>query len=171
MNKFSALARDQYLGFLVRQNLLMLVAYALLAIVATVLAQPLVTLWTRRSKYRKPIAIALRSFAIVAVMHGYCTLRLMQTRPYFLNEAEFGQWYYKALDLLPDPVKPAGSFHPVHLAAGRFHQPLAGLAHPPPRPPGLGGGGHHHRVHRVRPRHPTLGPPPAARCDLDRQNA
>jgi len=107
MNKFSALARDQYLGFLVRQNLLMLVAYVLLAIVATVLARPLVTLWTRHSKYRKPIAIALRSFAIVAVMHGYCILRLMQTRPYFLNEAEFGQWYYKALDLLPDPVKPA----------------------------------------------------------------
>jgi arylsulfatase A-like enzyme len=109
-NKFSVLAHDQYLGFIIRQNLGMLVAYALLAAVATLLAYPLVTLWTRRSKYRQPAAIALRGFAVAAILHGYCTLRLMKTRPYFLNEAEFGQWYYKALDLLPDPVKPAGLF-------------------------------------------------------------
>jgi arylsulfatase A-like enzyme len=110
MNKFSALARDQYLGFLVRQNLLMLVAYVLLALAAAVLAHPVITLWTRRSKYRKPLAVALRGFVIAAVLHGYCTLRLAKTRPYFLDEAEFGQWYFKALDLLPDPVKPAGLF-------------------------------------------------------------
>lgn len=110
MNKFSALARDQYLGFLIEQNLRMLVAYAVLAIVATLLAQPVVSFWTRRSKYRKPLAVALRSFAIAAAMLGYCTLRLMKTRPYFLNEAEFGQWYYTALNMLPEPVKPAGLF-------------------------------------------------------------
>lgn len=107
-NKFSALARDEYLGFLVRQNLLMLVAYALLAIAAAVLAQPVVTFWTRRSKYRKPFAIGLRGFAVAAVLHGYCTLRLVKTRPYFLDEAEFGHWYYKALDWIPEPLKPAG---------------------------------------------------------------
>jgi hypothetical protein len=109
-NKFSALARDEYLGFLIRQNLLMLVAYALLALAAAALAQPLVTLWTRRSKYGKPLAIALRGCAITALLHGYFTLRLMKTRPYFVDEAEFGHWYYKALDLLPEPVKPAGLF-------------------------------------------------------------
>lgn len=109
-NKFSALARDQYLGFLIRENLLMLVAYALLAGVATFLALPLVTLWTRRARRRDFPAVALRSFVVVAMMHGYCTLRLMDTRPYFLDVAEFGQWYYKALDLLPDAVKPAALF-------------------------------------------------------------
>jgi hypothetical protein len=109
-NKFSALARDQYLGFLVRQNLLMLVAYAILALIATILAQPLASFWTRRSAYRKFPAVALRGFLIVAMMHGFCTLRLMDTRPYFLDQAEFGQWYYKALDLLPQAVKPAGLF-------------------------------------------------------------
>jgi arylsulfatase A-like enzyme len=109
-NKFSALAREQHLGFLVRQNLLMTVAYAILALAAALLAQPLVTLWTARSRYRKPVAMILRAFAITALMHGFCTLRLMKTRPYFLNEAEFGHWYYKALDLLPEPVKPAGLF-------------------------------------------------------------
>lgn len=106
MNKFSALARDQYLGFLIKQNLLMVVGYVLLALAATLLAQPLVTFWTRRSKYQTPLAIALRGFAIAALMHGYFTLRLVKTRPYFLDEAEFGQWYYKALDFLPEPVKP-----------------------------------------------------------------
>ncbi len=109
MNKFSSLARDQHLGFLIRENLLMLVAYALLAIVATILAQPVVALWTRRSKYQRPFAIALRGFAIAALLHGFCTLRLVKTRPYFLNEAEFGQWYFKMLDF-PEPVKPAALF-------------------------------------------------------------
>ena len=110
MNKFSALARDEYLGFLVRENLLMLVAYALLAVAGTLLAQPLVSLWTLRSKHRKPRAILLRGLAVAAILHGYSTLRLVETRPYFLDEAEFGQWYYKSLDLLPEPVKPAALF-------------------------------------------------------------
>ncbi len=110
MNKFSALAKDQYLGFLIRENLLMLVAYALLGMVAVLLVQPVVTFWTRRAKRRGPVAMALRAFLITAVLHGYCTLRLVDTRPYFLNEAEFGHWYYKSLDLLPDPVRPAGLF-------------------------------------------------------------
>ena len=72
MNKFSALARDQYLGFLVRQNLLMLVAYARAGHRrAPFSPSRFVDVWTRRSKYRKPLAIALRGFAIAAVMHGY----------------------------------------------------------------------------------------------------
>lgn len=106
-NKFSALAREQHLGFLIKQNLLMIVAYAVLAIVAAILAQPIVDFWTRHSRFRKPLAIALRGFGMAALLHGYCTLRLVKTRPYFLNEAEFGQWYYKALDLLPEPIRPA----------------------------------------------------------------
>jgi arylsulfatase A-like enzyme len=109
MNKFSALARDQYLGFLIMENLLMLAAYALLAVVGTILAQPVVSLWGRRSLRRSPWIIATRSFVVVLVIHGFCTLRLVKTRPYFLNEAEFGQWYYKILDL-PEPVKPAVLF-------------------------------------------------------------
>ncbi len=110
MNKFSALAREQHLGFLIRQNLLMVVAYVILSIGAAVLTQPVVSMWTSRSKFRKPPVILLRSFALVALMHGYCTLRLMKTRPYFLNEAEFGHWYYKVLDFMPEPVKPTGLF-------------------------------------------------------------
>ncbi len=110
MNKFSALAREQHLGFLVKQNLLMVVAYVILAVGAALLAQPLVTWWSNHSKFRKPPAIILRSLVITALMHGYCTLRLMKTRPYFLNEAEFGHWYYKAFDFMPESIKPTGLF-------------------------------------------------------------
>lgn len=110
MNKFSSLARDEYFGFLVLQNLMILAAYALLAIAATLLLQPLVSIWSRRSEHRCFGAMALRGFFLTALLHGYFTLRLVQTRPYFLNEAEFGHWFYRVLDVIPEPAKPVGFF-------------------------------------------------------------
>lgn len=109
MNKFSALAREQYLGFLIQQNLWILLAYGLLALLATLLVQPLVHGWSLRSRSRAFAWIALRGFVITAALHGYFKLRLMKTRPYFLNEAEFGHWYYKMLDF-PEAVKPSALF-------------------------------------------------------------
>ena len=109
MNKFSALARDEYLGFLIRQNLWVLAAYLVLAVVALFLARPVVSLWTRRSRRRGAVAVALRGFAVAAAMHAFCTLRLTMTRPYFLNEVEFGHWYYRIFEF-PEPVRPAALF-------------------------------------------------------------
>jgi len=109
MNKFSVLARDEYLGFLIRQNLWMLLAYAVLAIAAALLVQPLASWWTRRSSHQGFVAVALRGFAIAALLHGYFKLRLLKTRPYFLDEAEFGHWYYRLLDF-PEAVRPAALF-------------------------------------------------------------
>ncbi|NQW99969.1 sulfatase-like hydrolase/transferase, partial [bacterium] len=106
-NKFSALARDEYLGFLVLENLRMLIAYGVLALAAALLVQPFVAVWTASSKFRKLPAILLRSFGLTALVHGFFTLRLVETRPYFLSEAEFGHWYYKALELIPEVAKPA----------------------------------------------------------------
>ena len=105
-NKFSALALDQYLGFLVGQNLQMLIAYGLLAIAAAVIIQPFVAIWMVRAKHRSRRAVLLLSAGLTALLHGYFTLRLVETRPYFLAEAEFGHWYYKALDFIPEAVKP-----------------------------------------------------------------
>ena len=106
-NKFSALARDEYLGFLVLQNVQMLVAYAVLGISASLLLQPFVSAWTARSQFQGVWAVILRGLGLTALVHGFFTLRLVETRPYFLNEAVFGHWYYKALDFIPLAVKPA----------------------------------------------------------------
>lgn len=104
-NKFSALAKDKYMGFLIGQNLLMLVGYAALALAAAFLLQPFAAGWTARSKYRSWHAIVLRALVLTTLLHGYFTLRLSVTRPYFIND--FGSWYYRALDLIPAAAKPA----------------------------------------------------------------
>ena len=109
-NKFSALARNEYKGFLILQNLQMLVAYALLALIAAFLIQPIAVFWTNRSKHHGTISVVLRSIALTTLVHGYCTLRLVETRPYFLDEAEFGHWYYKSLELIPLAIKPESLF-------------------------------------------------------------
>jgi arylsulfatase A-like enzyme len=106
-NKFSALARNEYIGFLVLQNLQMLIAYAILAGLAALLVQPFVGFWGARNRHKSFFAVAIRSFVLTLVVHAFFTLRLADTRPYFLNEAEFGQWYYRALDLIPVAIKPA----------------------------------------------------------------
>lgn len=106
-NKFNTLARDKYLGYLVWQNLQMLLAYGVLALVAAAVIQPFADHWTKRSKHQSARAVILRGFSLTALLHGYFTLRLVDTRPYFLNEAEFGQWYYQILTLIPTAVKPA----------------------------------------------------------------
>lgn len=109
-NKFSALARDKYIGFLALQNLQMLIAYVVLAVAAAILIQPLVVLWTKRVKSKNGPMVILISFGIAALLHSYFTLRLVETRPYFLNEAEFGHWYYRLLEIIPEFAKPATLF-------------------------------------------------------------
>ena len=106
-NKFNSLARDEYFGFLFWQNVQMLVAYAVLTLAAALLVQPFTTFWTARSSRRSFLAVALRSMALTAGVHGYFTLRLVETRPYFLHEAEFGHWYYRILEIIPEAIKPA----------------------------------------------------------------
>jgi arylsulfatase A-like enzyme len=102
-NKFSALAHDKYLGFLIRQNLMMVVAYLLLALAAGLLVQPLVSWWIGRTRKRSFIRIAAASLLVALGFHVFFTLRLYKTRPYFINTEEFGHWYYKALDFIPQP--------------------------------------------------------------------
>lgn len=105
-NKFSALARDKYLGFLIGQNLQMLLAYAILALVGAFLLQPFAVWWTGGSKYRGTWVSALRGLLLAGFLQGYCTLRLVDTRPYFLNEANFGDGFYHMLDVIPVAAKP-----------------------------------------------------------------
>ncbi|MEI6675373.1 MAG: sulfatase-like hydrolase/transferase, partial [Verrucomicrobiota bacterium] len=105
-NKFSVLARDEHLGFLIGQNLQMLLAYAIVALIGAYLLQPWVAWWSARSTYRSFGVIALRGLLLSTIVHGYCTLRLVDTRPYFLNEESFANWYFRGLEMLPAAAKP-----------------------------------------------------------------
>jgi len=106
-NKFSALAREKHLWFLVLQNLWMLLAYALLALAGSVILQPLIHHVARRTKRTSLPWVMAWGFTGALTLHIYFTLRLMHSRPYFINEAEFGHWYYKAFDFIPDVIQPA----------------------------------------------------------------
>jgi arylsulfatase A-like enzyme len=106
-NKFSALAQDKYMDFLIMQNLYVLLGYVILAILFFVVLCPLVDLvlgkkMPVRTWWLDVVAGALGSFLI----HGFFTLRLVKTRPYFLDDAKLGHWYYEILNAVPDSAQP-----------------------------------------------------------------
>ncbi|MGB0291071.1 MAG: sulfatase-like hydrolase/transferase, partial [Luteolibacter sp.] len=109
-NKFSALAREKHLMFLILQNLWMLVAYIILALAGAIILQPFIHHWTARSRRISIIWVMGRTFLGAMALHMFFTLRLMHSRPYFINEAEFGHWYYRAFDFIPDSIQPAVFF-------------------------------------------------------------
>lgn len=104
-NKFSALAKEKYMGFLIRENAYMLIAYLLLAIVFALVLRPFVSKVCRKPFLRRKVVVVLLSIAGAFGIHAYFVLRLVETRPYFLNEAKFGYWYYELLNSLPDAAK------------------------------------------------------------------
>jgi arylsulfatase A-like enzyme len=99
--KFSQVARDEYQSFLIGQNLLVLSAYALLWVVAVLLVLPAVSLWKSRFPRERRGSVALPAFLLTLAIHGYFMFRLIHSRPYFLKNADFGQWYYRILDAPP----------------------------------------------------------------------
>lgn len=109
-NKFSALARDKHLAFLILQNLWMLLAYGLIALAGSIILQPAIHHLSRRFKRTNGPWIVGAAFIGAMALHMYFTLRLMHSRPYFINEAEFGHWYYKAFELIPEAIQPAVFF-------------------------------------------------------------
>lgn len=102
-SKFSQLAVEEHRGFLIGQNLLVLVAYAILAAAAWLLVVPLVATVCRRG--RRWLAVLL-AFVGCVVLHGYFMFRLVHSRPYFTGDSEFGDWYYRVLDLPPESWQP-----------------------------------------------------------------
>lgn len=106
-SKFSELAVSDYLGYLIGQNLLVLIAYAIIGVVAWLLLMPVVSRVVKpggRGSFWKAAALAL---AGAAMLHGYFMFRLVHSRPYFLGDAEFGDWYYDVLQWPPASVRPA----------------------------------------------------------------
>lgn len=105
-NKFSALARDKYLDFLVWQNVQVLFAYAILAILFAIILAPFVSIVCVRLSLRGFWQKALLTVLGAFVVHGFFVLRLVETRPYFLNDAKYGHWYFNILNVVPDAAKP-----------------------------------------------------------------
>ena len=105
-NKFSALAKDKYMGFLVLQNLQMIIAYLVLIVIGAFLIQPFAYWLGVRFKWTTKRPFILTGLGLAALLHGFFTLRLVVTRPYFLSENQFGQWYYRTLEIIPISIKP-----------------------------------------------------------------
>jgi arylsulfatase A-like enzyme len=121
-NKFSSLARGEYLGFLIGRNLLTLPAYILLGTAAALVVRPAFELPPlRKAGWRRPLPTAGAAFAICAAIHGFAGLRLLHTRPYFINEQEFGHWHYRIVDFIADLTGPG------FLMAGFTVLPAIGL--------------------------------------------
>ena len=106
-NKFSALAKDEYLDFLIWQNVYALIAYAILTLLFALVLQPFLARVCRRFSVRARVWKIVLALSGAFLIHGFFVLRLVETRPYFLNDAKFGYWYYEILNAVPDPAKPA----------------------------------------------------------------
>ncbi|MCU0794761.1 MAG: sulfatase-like hydrolase/transferase [Akkermansiaceae bacterium] len=103
-SKFGELALRDYLGFLIGQNLLVLVAYVIVGVIGWLLLVPYLGLWRHRLKRFWPRMLA--GFAGAAVLHGYFMFRLVHDRPYFTGDAAFGNWYYGILEWPPESWQP-----------------------------------------------------------------
>lgn len=109
-NKFSVLAQDKYMGFLIMQNFYVLLGYVILAILFTLVLCPLVDLVLKKIPSRTWWMNVLAGLVGSFLIHGFFTLRLVKTRPYFLDDAKFGYWYFEILNVVPESAKPVVFF-------------------------------------------------------------
>lgn len=109
-NKFSVLAQDKYMGFLIWQNIYVLLAYAILAVLFSLVLLPVLAPIFRKISVRRRSVQVFSATAGAFAIHGFFSLRLVQTRPYFLNDATFGYWYYEVLNVVPEGIRPAFFF-------------------------------------------------------------
>lgn len=105
--KFSQVAVDDYWGFLISQNLLVLVAYAIVGLVAWLVLVPGLSRLAARWADQRPWKLVAMSALACAFIHGYFMFRLVDSRPYFTSDAAFGSWYYAVLELPPESWRPA----------------------------------------------------------------
>ncbi len=109
-DQFSATARSQFIGYLIGQNALMLVAYAILAVAGTLLVQPYVSMLLSQLRFRHVLLTAGLSWLLTTFTNDYATLRLVDTRPYFLDQGSLNNWYFRLLELIPAGSKDTSYF-------------------------------------------------------------
>ncbi|MFK7850904.1 MAG: sulfatase [Akkermansiaceae bacterium] len=106
-NKFSALAQDKYMDFLLLQHLYVAGGYLILILLFALVLYPYISVGRGILFWMPRLAGFVLAGLGSLMIHGFFTLRLVMTRPYFLDDAKFGHWYYEVLDLLPESTKPA----------------------------------------------------------------
>ncbi len=103
-SKFSRIATEDYRGYVIGQNLHVVVAYLLIGLAAWLVLMPVATALVRR--FSKRGVALLSGVGGAVVLHGYFMFRLAHARPYFTGDAAFGDWYYGVLQLPPEPWQP-----------------------------------------------------------------
>ena len=103
-NKFSKMARERYLPFLVWQNIRVGLAYLAVGMAGVIVLWPVVSLWVGRGRAGR-FGVMWRAFAGAAVLHGYFILRMVDSRPYFISEDYYGNWFYRLLEFTPEPLR------------------------------------------------------------------
>jgi arylsulfatase A-like enzyme len=103
--KFSAIAKEDFMGFLIGQNALMLIAYFILAILGTLLLQPIASWISGKLRLRSPWMVAGIAWLLALILHEfYFKVRMMEAKPYFLPDAG-GNWYSWSTGSLPENAK------------------------------------------------------------------
>lgn len=105
-SKFSQVAVDDYRGFLISQNLYVLLAYLVVGLVAWFGLVPVLSRLAGRWMDRKGWWLIAATTVTCSLVHGYFMFRLVDSRPYFTSDATFGAWYYAVLDLPPESWRP-----------------------------------------------------------------
>jgi arylsulfatase A-like enzyme len=117
--KFSAIAKEDFMGFLVGQNALMLIAYGILAVLGALLLQPFLSWVCGKLGIRRWWAVVILAWGLTVLLHDhYFTVRMVESKPYFLPDAG-GNWYSGSIGLLPAAVRrmfDIGFFHVLPLA-------------------------------------------------------
>lgn len=105
-NKFSSLAQEKHLGFLIGENLRLIPAYLILIAATTLLVQPALSAFVRQPRWHRPLATVALALTATWIINGYFNLRLLDSRPYFIHEASMKSWNYQFLRGLPDAIRP-----------------------------------------------------------------
>lgn len=100
-SRFSRIAVEDYRGYLIGQNLQVMMAYLLIAVAAWFILMPAALRLRRR--YGGRFVALLAGFGGAFFLHGYFMFRLAYARPYFTGDAAYGDWYYGVLRLWPEP--------------------------------------------------------------------
>ncbi|HVJ46170.1 MAG TPA: hypothetical protein VM511_07280, partial [Luteolibacter sp.] len=108
-NKFSKIAKEDFMGFLVGQNALMLIAYVILAVAGAFLLQPFVSWITGKIRFHRWWITMGIAWGLARLTNSFFIARMVESRPYFLPDAG-GNWFSFATQALPANLHSGVSF-------------------------------------------------------------